>query len=272
LEFNLTLLKTLRIATEKGKFHAHLMGDHGEWVVCWPGQLQDHESFKEFAQTLALDFRVLLCDIPAFGANRALPYTHSIDHHVYFARQLLAALKIDRCHWVGLSGGGVIGAALHNVMPQTLISLTLASTPLLSQSRISIQAMAASTFLGSSRLARRLLTSRIVQEMGYASAAEKAQLIAYFRKAFEQAHPQVISKLHALQGASLRRTFDQMRTHQPRMLLLTGKHDRVVLPRDQRTVAEITQSPIIYLDCGHMTLLVEPEACAHAFMRFTKRQ
>jgi pimeloyl-ACP methyl ester carboxylesterase len=227
---------------------------------------------KEFAQILALDFRVLLCDIPAFGANRSLPYTHDIDRHVYFARHLLAALKIDRCHWVGHAGGGVIGVALHNVMPDCLLSLTLASTPLLSQSRISLQSTAARTFLGSSRLARRLFTSRIVQEMGYASAAEKSQLIAYYRQAFEQAQPDILSKLRALDGVSLRRSFDQMRTHPPRLLVLTGKHDHVVLPRDQRTVAEITQSPIVSLDCGHMTLLVEPETCAHAFMRFVKRQ
>lgn len=264
-------MKTISVATEQGNFQAHRLGQRGDWVVCWPGQLNDHAAFIDFATILAKNHRVILCDLPGFGSNRELPYTHSINEHVYYAHQLLIKTGIKRCHWVGFAGGGVVGAALHLAMPTRLISLTLASTPMLSQSRIKLNTMAASSLLGGSRLGRRLLSSRVVREMGYANEAEKALLIKYFQQTFERAHPKAVTHLRAIDGVSVRRTFDRLRTHQPPMLILMGKHDGVILPRDQRTVAEITRSEIVYLDCGHMTLTIEPENCANAFLHFVSR-
>jgi pimeloyl-ACP methyl ester carboxylesterase len=263
-------LKKIHIATDRGEFTAQVFGLHGEWVVCWPGQLNDHDAFSYFASILARDFRVVVCDLPAFGLNRDLPYTHSVNEHVYYAHRLLTKLGIDHCHWVGFGGGGVIGAALHSAMPSQLRSLTLASTPMLSQSRLKLHAAVTTSLLGRSRLGRRLLASFFAQELGYASRQEKALLTNYFQQAFERAHPKAISSLRPLDGASVRRAFDRLRANQPPMLILSGKHDGIVLPRDQRTVAEITQSHIAYLDTGHMTLLVEPETCAHAFQRFVQ--
>ena len=225
---------------------------------------------KEFAAILARDFRVVLCDLPGFGLNRELPYTHIVNEQVFYASRLLTKLGIDRCHWVGFGGGGVIGAALHIALPSRLQSLTLASTPLLSQSRLKLHAAATTALLGSSRLGRRLLASRFAQELGYADPQEKAALSQYFQAAFENSHPKTASKLHPLEGGSVRRIFDRLRKAPPPILVLSGEHDGIVLPRDQRTVAEITQAMFVKVPCGHMTLLAEPDICAHAFFRFIR--
>ncbi|NJS35677.1 MAG: hypothetical protein HC765_03355 [Brachymonas sp.] len=54
------------------------------------------------------------------------------------------------------------------------------------------------------------------------------------------------------------------------MLVLCGKYDRSVLPRDQRTVAETTHAIFVQLRCGHSALLAEHETCAHAVERLVQ--
>jgi 3-oxoadipate enol-lactonase len=263
-------LKKINIPTDRGNFSAQLLGDKGPWVVCWPAQLNDGESMQEFARLLSRQFRVVLCDPPAIGLNQNLPYSHQIHDLVYYAHRVLTKLGIDRCHWVGHSAGGVVGAGLYGASPERIQSLTLASAPMLSQGRFKLATEVSTSLLAGSRLGRHLLASRALKEMGFAQPQEKSLVSSYLRKVLERTDPKTISSMRPLDGASVRRVFDKLRSSPPPMLILCGRHDRIVLQRDQRTVAEITQSQYADLNCGHMNLLVEPEACAHAFMRFVK--
>ncbi len=225
---------------------------------------------QEFAHLLSRNFRVVLCDPPAIGLNQNLPYSNAIADLVYYAHRVLIKLGIERCHWVGHSAGGVVGAGLYSALPDRIQSLTLASAPMLSQGRFKLHVAATTALLAGSRLGRHVLASRAVQEMGYADAQEKSQVAGYLRKALERCEPKTISSMRPLDGASVRRVFDKLRSNPAPLLILCGRHDRIVLQRDQRTVAEITQSQYADLNCGHMNLMVEPEGCAHAFMRFVQ--
>jgi pimeloyl-ACP methyl ester carboxylesterase len=263
-------LKTFSIATDRGNFHAQLLGERGPWVVCWPSQLNDFECMKDFALMLAQDFRVVLCDPLGVGLNQSLPYCHNINELVYYAQRVMTKLDIKQCHWVGYGAGGVLGVALRLALPEQICSLTLASAPMLSQSRFKLHVAATTALLAGSRFGRQLLSVRASKEMGYADPREKALVINYLREVLERVDRQSISKLRPLDGASVRRMFDKLRTQAPPILVLCGRHDRIVLPRDQRTVAEITNARFVDLNCGHMSLLAKPEACAHAFQRFAQ--
>ena len=263
-------MKTITIATEQGSFHAHVLGERGTWVACWPAQLTDHQCLLEFAQLLARDYRVVLFDPPAVGANQHLPYSDDLKRMVYFAQVTLSHLHIAQCHWVGLSAGGVVGAALRVAAPSRILSLTLASTPMLSQGRFKLTATASKNLLSGSRWGRRVLVSRGVAQVGYRSEQEKSLVSKYLRDLFERTPPKTISSMRPLDGAVVRQMFDKLRASPPPILVLCGKHDPVVLPRDQRTVAEITQAQFVELPCGHMNLLTAPEKCAHAFQRFVQ--
>lgn len=253
-----------------GVFTAQLLGTRGDWVVCWPSQVSTAESLMDFALSLAQDFRVVICDSPGLGDNQGVTYTNNINELTYLAHRMLSKLGIERCHWVGHSAGGVIGASIHVALPARLISLTLASTPMLSQGRFKLHVAAGTALLSGSRLGRRLLASRASHETGSSDAQEKALVSAYLTKTFEKASPKTLSSMRPLDGASVRRTFERLRANQLALLVLCGRHDAIVLPRDQRTVAEIMQANFVDLDCGHMSLLVQPDACAHAFKRFVQ--
>jgi pimeloyl-ACP methyl ester carboxylesterase len=271
LTFEHLPLKTTRIPTEKGNFTVQLLGKHGDWVICWPAQLNDHESMKKFGTLLAKDFRVVLCDPPAVGLNRELPYSHDVNDMVYFAQRMLTKLGVQRCHWVGQSAGGVVGVALQVANPARIQSITLASAPMLSQGRFKVAAAASRALLAGSRLGRRLLVSRGLKELGYGSDQEKKLTTRYLSHVFERMDPKTIRQMQPLNGASVRSAFDKLRTQHPPLLVLCGRHDHIVLPRDQSTVAEITQSHFVDLPCGHLIMLAQPEACAGAFQQFVQK-
>ncbi|MFM7330364.1 MAG: alpha/beta fold hydrolase [Brachymonas sp.] len=239
-------------------------------MACWPAQLTDHECMLDFAKLLARDHRVVMFDPPAVGANQGLPYSDDLKRMVYFAQAALTHLGIEHCHWVGLSAGGVVGAALRVASPARILSLTLAGTPMISQGRFKLTAAASKNMLAGSRWGRRVLVSRGVAQVGYRNEQEKYLVGKYLRNLFERTPPPTIRAMHPLDGAVVRHVFDQLRASPPPMLVLCGKYDPVVLPRDQRTVAEITQAQFVELRCGHMNLLVEPEKSAHAFQRFVQ--
>jgi pimeloyl-ACP methyl ester carboxylesterase len=229
------------------------------------------DCMADFVLMLSMHYRVLVCEPPAVGSNVHLPYTNEVNDMVHYAHRTLNHLGIEQCHWVGQSAGGVVGAALHSASPGRIQSLTLISTPMISQGRLKAHLSAATGLLSGSKLGRRLLTARIVNDMGFRDEREKKLLSRYFSQVLESTPPKTISSLRPINGASVRRVFERLRQNPPPTLVLAGEHDRVVLLRDQRTVAELTQARLVHVQAGHMTQLVEPDVCAHAFFRFIQQ-
>lgn len=264
-------MKKIQIATEQGDFTAQVIGSRGQWVVCWPTQLSDLESIADFALMLSREYRVVICEPPGVGMNVSLPYSNLVNDMVYYAHRVLNHLGIEQCHWVGQSAGGVVGAALHSATPGRIQSLTLVATPMLSQGRLKVHLAATTSLLAGSKLGRRLLAARIVKDVGFRDEKEKRLLAGYFTGLLDRIDPKTIAALRPIDGASVRRVFERLRQSPPPMLVLGGEFDRVILLRDQRTVAEITQARFVQVPSGHMTLLVEPDVCAHAFFRFMQQ-
>jgi pimeloyl-ACP methyl ester carboxylesterase len=266
-------IRQVSVQTETGSspFNAHLLGEQGAWVVCWPGQINDHISMLAFAEQLAKKHRVVIVDPPAAGSNRHLPYSAHIEDHLPLALALLRSLRIERCHWVGQAGGGVMGAAVAVASPTRLITLTLVSTPMLSQGRFSMSEAAIKTFLSSFRFGRRFLVKRSVEQLGYGSPKEKKIITDYFLGVFERTASSTINDMRPLPSASVRSIFDKLCSNHPPLMILCGKHDRAVLPRNQRTVAELTQSSFVEINSGHLALMAKPERCVQAFVQFTQR-
>jgi 3-oxoadipate enol-lactonase len=74
------------------------------------------------------DFRVLRFDSRGHGASEAPAGAYTIEQLADDTLALLDALNIDRCHFVGLSMGGMIGQQLALRVPERLASLMLADT------------------------------------------------------------------------------------------------------------------------------------------------
>ena len=85
---------------------------------------------------LTARYRVLNYDTRGHGGTDAPRGAYTLDQLADDAKALLAALGIQRTHWVGLSMGGMIGQTLALKAPQLFTSLVLCDT----SSRISPEA------------------------------------------------------------------------------------------------------------------------------------
>jgi 3-oxoadipate enol-lactonase len=73
-------------------------------------------------------YRVLRYDIRGHGGTEAPAADYTMEQLAEDARALLAALGIERTHWVGLSMGGMIGQTLALAAPGMTSSLALCDT------------------------------------------------------------------------------------------------------------------------------------------------
>ena len=97
------------------------------WVVMSHSLACDHTMWDPQMDVLH-DLRVLRFDTRGHGASDAPFGDYTMEQLAGDALALLDALGIERCHFVGLSMGGMIGQQLALSAPGRLLSLTLADT------------------------------------------------------------------------------------------------------------------------------------------------
>src|SRR5207302_9694292 len=80
------------------------------------------------AAVLRRNFKVLRFDTRGHGASDAPEGEYTLDMMAYDVHGLLQALSVERCHWVGLSMGGMIGQTFALKFPAMFASMVLADT------------------------------------------------------------------------------------------------------------------------------------------------
>lgn len=87
-----------------------------------PGQAHD---FERIAPMLEASHRLIIPDLPGFGAStREIP-DYSFRAHAHYLIELLDELKIERAHFLGFSMGGGVVLNLHDIAPQRVASVTM---------------------------------------------------------------------------------------------------------------------------------------------------
>jgi 3-oxoadipate enol-lactonase len=100
----------------------------GPWLVLSHSLACDHTMWEPQIETLARSFRVLAYDTRGHGRTSAPPGPYSLEMLAADLKALLDALAIDRCHFVGLSMGGMIGQTFALAYPGVLRSMVLCDT------------------------------------------------------------------------------------------------------------------------------------------------
>lgn len=102
-------------------------GSSTETVVLLHGSPGHKEDFDRLAPLLAQRVRVLVPDLPGFGASDHHVPDYSFRAHAVYVRQLLDQLGIRSAHVVGFSMGGGVALSLVDLAPERVASLTLLS-------------------------------------------------------------------------------------------------------------------------------------------------
>ncbi len=119
-----TLDHTIRLAYE----HAGPTENPGApAVVLLHGSPGGRGDFEHVAPELARHYRVIVPDLPGFGASeRDLP-DFSIRVHARYVLELLDSLGIDDAHVVGFSMGGGVALGMADLAPRRVRSITMLS-------------------------------------------------------------------------------------------------------------------------------------------------
>ena len=87
-----------------------------------PGEARD---FERIAPMLEASHRLIIPDLPGFGAStRDIP-DYSFRAHARYLIELLDELKIERAHFLGFSMGGGVALNLNDIAPERVASVTM---------------------------------------------------------------------------------------------------------------------------------------------------
>lgn len=151
------------------------------WLVFSHSLACDHTMWDPQMDVFS-DFRILRVDTRGHGRSGAPAGDYPLELHADDLRALLDALSIRRCHFVGLSMGGMIGQQFALKYPGRFASMTLADTT----SRYPAEARA----VWDERLA-------LVRSRGM-DAIVPSTLERWFTAAFRECEPAVVARIGQL--------------------------------------------------------------------------
>jgi len=96
-------------------------------LILLHGSPMGSESFDDLAPALAKNFRIIVPDLPGFGASSAYIPDYSIRAHAKYVLQLMAHLKISQAHLVAYSMGGGVALNMAELAPEKIASLIMLS-------------------------------------------------------------------------------------------------------------------------------------------------
>ncbi|MDX2182147.1 MAG: alpha/beta hydrolase [Bryobacteraceae bacterium] len=85
------------------------------------------EVLDRLAELLAPRYRVIVPDLPGFGASTRNVPDYSFRAHAQYALQMLDRLAIPDAHWLGFSMGGGVVLSVADLAPKRVRSLTMLS-------------------------------------------------------------------------------------------------------------------------------------------------
>ena len=154
----------------------------GPWMVMSHSLACDSSMWDEQAAVFRRNFKVLRFDTRGHGQSDAPEGEYTLDMLAYDVHGLLQGLGVERCHWVGLSMGGMIGQTFALKFPRMFATMVLADTT----SRYAPEALP----LWQGRI-------KTAQEKGMEALVEST-LGRWFTEPFRKSHPEVTARVSAM--------------------------------------------------------------------------
>ncbi len=221
-------------------------------------------------EALSRDFRVLRYDTLGHGGTAAPRGPYTIDQLAAQAEGLLAALGIEKAHFLGISMGGMIGQALALKRPQLLSSLVLSNTT----SSIQPDALP----LWQERI-------RIAGTEGMEPLVEPA-IARWFTQPYRAAHPEAVDRIrgmirttspdgyagccHAISALNLTERIGGIRMP---VLVMTAEADQGTPPEMSHAIHQkIAGSELVTLrSASHLCNVEQPDAFTRTVTAFLRR-
>ncbi len=109
---------------DTGRIHYSDAGN-GEGIVLIHGYLETSGTWNDFAEKLALSFRVISVDLPGHGMSDIFGTTHSMEFMATVLKEILDSLNINKVFMTGHSLGGYVTLAFAELFPENLTGYCL---------------------------------------------------------------------------------------------------------------------------------------------------
>lgn len=249
---------------------SYTLDGSGDWLVFSHSLACCKSMWAPQIASLATAYKVLAFDTRGHGSSSAPAAPYSLDLLADDFKAMCDAMGIARCHFVGLSMGGMIGQTVALKYPALLKTLTIAG----STSRY--DADADSFWQG-----------RADTAMAAGMAALRDVTIArWFTPAFRVAHPALMAEVSqwivgtppqgyhsaCLAISAVNTTTDLHRIRIP-TLIVVGAEDPATPPRMSEVMhQQIAGSQLVVLpDAAHIASLEQPAAFTAALSQFLQR-
>jgi 3-oxoadipate enol-lactonase len=228
------------IETERcGRLFVEVRGkDRGPTLCFWHSLLSEGGSWTPMIRGLEARYRIVNIDAPGHGRSGPVSERYSMDDSVDAAIAVLDALSIDRCVWIGLSWGGMVGMRLALRVPERLQGLVLFDTSAHRESRRKLP-----SYFAMAAIARRIgatprLLDRIVPLMLSQTTRDgRPEIVSQFRERLAAMDPASIG--HAVDAVIFRR--EDMRSKLPSIrvptLVICGEEDVATPPSRSEAIA-----------------------------------
>ena len=242
----------------------------GPWLAMSHSLACDSSMWDEQAAVLKRSFKVLRFDTRGHGRSDAPAGEYTLEMLAYDVHGLFQALGVERCHWVGLSMGGMIGQTFALKFPGMFSTLVLADTT----SRYPPEAAP----MWQARI-------KTVQEKGMEALVE-ATLGRWFTEPFRKSHPEVTARI----GAQIRGTpaagyagcchaipqinlTDRLKEIKCPTLVIVGEQDAGTPPEMSREIhAAMPGSQLVVIpSASHLSNVEQPAAFTRALTTFLNR-
>lgn len=225
----------------------------GPAILLLHGFLEDSRMWEPLMSYLQEKFRVVTMDLPGHGRSDVFNDTHSMEFMAEIAHGLIAHLQLGSVSLLGHSMGGYVSLAYLELYPSEVRQLILLnSTPFDdSPDKLNNRKRALELIPKNKKL---FVTMSILNLF---AEDRREDLTAEIRTLQQQAL-QIPTKgiLAAIRGMMKRKDRSEVLTKfQGSKFMIAGTKDEVVLIQDSKKAAKLTDSVLVKVESGHMTLI-----------------
>lgn len=239
----------------------------GSPIVLINGLSSPSVAWFRLVPLLAPQHRVLTLDNLGTGRTRARSQPHTMAMLADAVADVIAASGEPTVHVLGISLGGLIAQQLTLERPRSVSSLTLVSThagaPHMVNDQDSLAALSRASTLGPEER-NRYLTRLVYAPTTPQERIEEDMAVRAQYPTSEQGYADQLA------GTREWERLDDLHTITCPTLIVHGENDRLVSPRNGRSLREhIPGAQLAVLpDCGHQLFTDQPEAGAGAVLKF----
>ncbi|MEO8899091.1 MAG: alpha/beta hydrolase [Candidatus Dormibacter sp.] len=201
-------------------------------------------------------YRVIVPDLPGFGATEPPPRAWGVDEYSAWVVALLDRLGVERAHVVGHSNGGRIAITLAATRPERVAKLVLADSAGIRPRHGLRYHWRVRTF----KLLRAVAASSLVPATIRRAAADRADRRG--SADYRAASGTLRASMVRLVNADLR---PQLASLQAPTLLIWGDRDRETPPGDGRTMEQLIPDAglVMFEGAGHFAYAEQPDRFCH---------